>query len=204
MLIGTSSLGMRTHAGMPKTCPCTLQCNASGPIRRSATHQTGAQRKLRSHNAIYVFLTNVLFRISKQNRRTLRCKTRSGRVVTENRNFGRKTQKTRPKKKRGKNLDKTTETETTQPARTQRNAQRNKTWILTDQKSTKYRWTQRNKPTTQTGNDFIDRKKQFDLDKMLIGTSFPVGNANTCRDAENISLHATMQCQSANTAVNDQ
>ena len=57
------------------------------------------------------FLTNILFRISNENRRTLRCKTRSGRVLTENRIFGKKPQKSRPKKKRGKNLTKTTETE---------------------------------------------------------------------------------------------
>ena len=53
----------------------------------------------------------MLFRISNENRRTLRCKTRSGRVLMENRIFGKKPQKSRPKKKRGKNLTKTTEAE---------------------------------------------------------------------------------------------
>ena len=53
-------------------------------------------------------LNDVFFQISNENRRTLRCKTRSGRVVTENRTFDQKPQKARPKKKRGKNLIQTT------------------------------------------------------------------------------------------------
>ena len=53
----------------------------------------------------------MFFRISTENDRTLRCKTRSVRVVMENRTFDEKPQKARPKKKRGKNLTKTTETE---------------------------------------------------------------------------------------------
>ena len=55
-------------------------------------------------------MSDVFFRIPNENRRTLRCKTRSRRLVTENRTFEQKPQKARPKKKPGKNLTKTTKT----------------------------------------------------------------------------------------------
>jgi len=73
-------------------------------MRLSPTDKGGTQRKL-------ALLTIVFLRNSNENRRTLRCKTPSVRAGTENRGFGKKPQKTRPKKKRGKNLPKTTQAE---------------------------------------------------------------------------------------------
>ena len=111
-----------------------------------ATSLPRTEMQLGSHNAICVVFNNVFFRIPNQNRRTLRCKTRSGCALTENRNFGKKPQKTRPKKKRGKNLIKTTEVETRQT-------------------KSRHAAETRRKTTTQAGSDFIDRKKPIGLDK---------------------------------------
>jgi hypothetical protein len=114
----------------------------------------------------------LFFRISKRNRRTLRCKTRSARVVMENLNCSKKPQKERPKRERGKNQNKTDRDPANKDA-TERTEKYSLDLFLTDQWSTQIPRQEEAKPQHRPG--VIDRKKQIAFGKLLIGTLLRMG-----------------------------